>query len=267
MQTISFMSANFIARELDYNMTGSWAEAHQAMEAYFKPIDTFEQRFAALLDEISALGFGALDLYTGHLGAAWATADHIGIARELLRQRDLRVASLAGSFGTTPAEFEATCKLAVAVNTTILGGNTPLLAADRSAVVAILQRYGVRLALENHPERTPEELLAKIGDGGDGTIGAAFDTGWFATQGYDAVRAAERLGSTIFAVHLKDVLAPGAHETCRYGLGIVPVREVVETLERLGFTGAYSVEHEPETYDPSADCRAMLELLQAWLAP
>ena len=60
----------------------------------------------------------------------------------------------------------------------------------------MLAERGVRLAIENHPERTPGEVLAKI-ERGDGTLGATVDTGWWATQGYDAARAIEELGEHV----------------------------------------------------------------------
>ena len=56
------------------------------------------------------------------------------------------------------------------------------------------------------------------------------------------------------------------HETCRWGDGIVPIEECVRTLRRLGYTGALAVEHEPETFDPTDDVRAMRQKLEEWLA-
>jgi sugar phosphate isomerase/epimerase len=130
----------------------------------------------------------------------------------------------------------------------------------------VLEKYGVRLGIENHPETTPQELLAKITAGGD-RFGATVDTGWWGTQGYDAARAIEELGDRVWHVHLKDVLALGEpHETCRWGEGIVPIEECVRTLQRTGYTGAIAVEHEPETLDPTDDVRAMREQLEGWLA-
>ena len=58
-------------------------------------------------------------------------------------------------------------------------------------MVGKLKEYGLKLGIENHPEKNPGELLAKIGDGGEGTIGAAVDTGWFGTHSYDAAKALE----------------------------------------------------------------------------
>ena len=179
---------------------------------------------------------------------------------------NLPVVSLAGGFGNTRKDFEKACQLAVGVGTSILGGRTDLLQADRESVVSLLETYDLRLAIENHPEKTPEALLQQIGDGAGGRIGAAVDTGWFGTQGYDAAQAIERLGEQIIHVHLKDVLAAGAHDTCRYGRGVVPVEACVHRLQRMDYRGAYSVEHEPEHEDPTEDCRAMLEMLRGWLA-
>ncbi len=140
-----------------------------------------------------------------------------------------------------------------------------MLVKDRAFVVAALHKHNLRLGLENHPEKTPEEMLAKIGDGGDGRIGTTVDTGWYGTQGYDAAEAIARLGNHVLYVHLKDVLAPGAHDTCRYGHGIVPIEECVRTLREIGYNGGISVEHEPEHADPSADCKAGLHMLRTWL--
>ncbi len=88
------------------------------------------------------------------------------------------------------------------------------------------------------PKKPPAELLAKIGDGGEGTIGAAVDTGWFGTQGYDAAVAIEELRDHLVHIHLKDVLAVGAHETCRYGEGVVPIERCVRRPQDASATRA-----------------------------
>ena len=263
---ISFMGANYVARQVGYHMTGGWGEGDRATNAYFQPLETFAQRFEELLQDVRAMGFTALDIWNAQLNWAWATPEHLRIAQQLLEKYQLPVTSLAGFFGRTPQELDAACRVAVAVGTTILGGLTSLLQTDRLAAIAILKQYGVRLGIENHPEKNPQEILAKIGDGGDGTIGTAIDTGWYGTQGYSAVKAIEELFPHIVLVHLKDVRAPGAHETCRYGQGIVDIAGCVSALKRLGYTGSYSIEHEPELFDPTEDCKAMLVMLREWLA-
>ncbi len=264
MITISFMSANYVARQVGYAMHG-WGHGDKATNAYMSPLETFGERFEEILCDIRSMGFGAMDLWTSHLNYSWATDEHIAIARGLLQKHRLAVTSLGGWFGSTPEEFEACCRLAVAVDTKILGGSTSALDKDRDFVIRTLNRYNLKLGIENHPEKTPQELLAKIGDAGNGTIGATLDTGWFGTQGYDAAEAIDQLRDHLFLLHLKDVLAPGEHECCRFGQGCVPVERCVRTLKRIGYVGVISIEHEPEKFDPTEDCKADLAMLRGWL--
>ncbi len=265
MYPISFMSANYVARHLDYHMSEGWAQGEDATNRYYEPVATFPQRFEEILLDVRAMGFEAVDLWTGHLHWSWATPEHLHAAVSLLDRHGLQVASIAGNFGSTAQEFEAACKLAVAVGTEVLGGATGLLADDRSTLVEILRGHRVRLAIENHPERTPHEMRAKIGDGVNGTIGTAVDTGWYAIHGYDAALAIREFGVQVFHVHLKDIIAPGGRASCRFGAGIVPLRECLTVLREQGYTGALSVEHEPPDRDPTAECTASLETLRGWL--
>ncbi len=270
MNPISFMSANFVARQLNYQLSGgvaNWMDGDRATQEYFRPIETYAERFDALLTEVVALGFGAIDIWLAHLHPQWATPDHIAIAKVLLEKHELSVPSLAGGFGTTMAEFSMSCRIANELGATVLGGGTALLPKERAAVIEILREHGMRLGIENHPEKTPQELLRKIGDDAPDVIGACVDTGWFGTQGYDAADALDELGEAVFYVHLKDVSKMGGHETCRLGEGVVPIQECVMILQKLGYTGALSIEHEPFDFDPREDCRLGLARLQKWLEP
>ncbi|HWQ13442.1 MAG TPA: sugar phosphate isomerase/epimerase family protein [Roseiflexaceae bacterium] len=267
MNTISFITANYVARETGFNVTEGWMQGDRDVNAAFRPIETFADRFDALLGHIRTLGFTAIDLWLAHLHWSWASDEHVRLARDLLAKHGLAVTSLAGGFGATREELTAACRLAIALGTNVLGGSAPLLRTDRDAAVGILREHGVRLAIENHPaERTPADILAQIGDGAGGTIGTALDTGWWGTQGYDAVRAIEELRNHIVTVHLKDVLAAGAHDTCLYGRGVVPVERCVRALQGIGYTGPIGIEHEPFGYDPSEECAQMLRMVRGWLA-
>lgn len=266
MITVSFMTANYVARPLGYQMTEGWMQGENATNDFFRPLDTYGERLELYCNDIQAMGFTALDIWLPLLNPAWATPDHIRIARDVLARCGFGVSSLAGWFGTTPAEFDACCKLAIALNCQVMGGGTGLLEHDRAQVVHMLRDYGLRLGLENHPEKTPAEMLAKIGDAGGGVIGTTVDTGWYGTQSYDAADALRELAPHLMHVHLKDVRAPGGHETCRFGEGCVPIQRCVETLRQIGYSGPLCVEHEPEHFDPTEDCIASLALLKGWLA-
>ena len=266
MTTISFMTANYVARQVGYHMTQGWMEGDHATNAWFAPIDTYAERFGDMLAEVEGLGFTAIDLWLGHCNWRWATDEHIAIAAAALRQHGLGLASLAGWFGGTREEFTSACRLAQALGAPILGGSTGLLDGDRDALAEIARSYGVRFGYENHPERDTAAMYAKVGEGHEDVIGFCVDTGWFGTHGYDAVLGIRELYPRLFHVHLKDVLAPGGHETCRYGRGCVPIQASVRALVDLGYAGGISVEHEPELYNPNEDCAASLRMLREWLA-
>ena len=264
MNRISFMLANYVARQVVYHMDRGWGQGSKATIAYFAPAETFGARFDEYLRDVREMGFDAIDMWTDILGPPFATPAHVEAAREALSRNGLDVLSYGGWFGSTPEEFTATCDLAVALGTTLLGGSTRVLEKDRAFVVRTLKERGLRLGLENHPE-TPDQMLAKIGDGGDGTLGTTVDTGWYGTQAVDAAEAIQHLAPHVFQVHLKDVREAGEHNTCRFGDGVVPVERCVRVLQQVGFTGPLSIEHEPELYDPSEEVADSLRMLRGWL--
>ena len=258
--TISFMTANYVAREVGYAMHG-WGHGDRATNEAFAPLDTYGEKLDALLAEVRALGFDAVDVWGAHLGPDWATDEHVELAVQTLDRHGLTVTSYATWVG--PKNVERSCELARALGTTLIGGG---FSGDAAQLAPVLEKYEVTLAIENHPEKTPAEVLAKIKAGGP-RFAACVDTGWWGTQGYDAARALEELGDHVAHVHLKDVLAlDEPHETCRFGEGIVPIEECVRVLQRTGYAGAIAVEHEPETFDPTDDVREMRAQLEGWLA-
>ena len=257
---IAFTTANYVARETGWAMHG-WGHGDRATNAAFRPLETYRDRLDAVLGDVRGLGFETVDLWGAHLHPEWATGEHVAIARELLRRHGLEVSTYAAWIDASTVE--RACELATALGTTTLGAGA---SGGLHALVPALRDHGVCLAIENHPEKTPAEVLAKIGVG-PGTLAATVDTGWWATQGYDPVRAIEELGEHVRHVHLKDVRAEGEpHETCRWGEGIVDVEACVQALRRIAYDGAVAVEHEPEDHDPAAECAEMLAELRGWLA-
>ena len=261
---ISFMSANYVARELGYGVADDWAPCDEATNAAFSPLESFAARFDELLGMIRAAGFEELDLWLAHLNWRWATPEHVLIATEALDRHGLRVVSMAGGFGSTLDELASACRLAKAMQAPLLGGMAQILITDRDGTVEVLRAHGVRLAVENHAEKSPAEVLATIGDAAD-VLGTAVDTGWYATQGYDTVLAIRELGDRIMHVHLKDVEQEGEHVTCKHGTGCARVAECVDVLVEIGYTGALSVEHEPYDFDPTEECAEMLTMLRRQL--
>ncbi len=262
---LSFMTANYVARELGYGAADEWEPFDIATNMAFEPLESFPTRFDELLATIAGLGFDTIDLWFGHLNWRWATPDHVAHAREALTLHGLRVVSLAGSVGATTAELTAACRLANDLDVDLIAGVGEVVHRDRAGAASVLQAHGVRFGLENHQEKTPREVLDAIG-GEDDVLGAAVDTGWWATQSYDPVAAIGELSDRLFHVHLKDVEAPGTHISCMHGEGCANVAGCVERLLELSYAGPLSIEHEPYDRDPTEECARMLARLREQLA-
>ncbi len=270
------MGANFVAREAGYRMTQGWDEGDLATQEFFRAEDTFAERFDAMLAEVSSAGFGAMDLWAAHLHPSWATDRQMGEAQRLLNGRGMTVSSFAYWLPDDPVQLERICRMAVALECRIIaGGCAPgVLAENRGMLRRLLERYELVFGYENHPEKSADEILRKIGPSDD-RIGVALDTGWLGTQGVDAAAAAGELAPRIVHVHLKDILNPEkrpgptlkamGHETCALGDGVVPVERCVAALKQAGYSGGYSIEHEPEDHDPVPGAVTSLKRLQSWL--
>ena len=136
----------------------------------------------------------------------------------------------------------------------------------RSEAEAVLREHGVRFAYENHPERTPQEVLELIGDAED-VLGAAVDTGWWATQGYDPVAGDPRSPGP--ALPRPPQGRRGAGHRTTPACTAKASREIaacVDELLELGYLGPLSIEHEPYDRDPLDECIRMRELIETRLA-
>jgi sugar phosphate isomerase/epimerase len=267
MNRVALHTSSFVGKQCGYQLPHSWEDCVQALSDYYRPIATFPERFEELILHVQALGFDVLDVWQpGVLNWEWAASEHIASAQTLLEHHHMAVTSLAGEFGQTRDEFLSACQLAKGIQAPILSGLTDLLSTDRDFVVGTLKEFDLKLALENHPETTAQEMLDEIGDGGGGRIGTAVDTGWYATRGYDVVRAIRELNTSILHIHLKDVLPGGEHINCGYGRGCVPLEACVQALKELGYTGDYSIENHTLDHDPDAELKEGGELVRRWLS-
>lgn len=255
---VAFMTANFVARQTGYAMDG-WGHGDRATNEWFSPLGTYRERLDEMLAEVAELGFDTIDVWGAHLSPEWATDKHVDAFRDAVAEHGLAIATYATWIG--PSNVARACELARTIGTDVIGAG---ISGDPASLAPVLRKHGVRIGIENHPEKTPGEVLAAIEEG-QGTLGATIDTGWWATQGYDPVRAIEELREHLLHVHLKDVLPGPEHVTCRWGEGAVDVEACVRTLRGLGYTGTLTVEHEPEHEDPREACREMLGELRGWL--
>lgn len=262
---IGMVTANYVARESRYSMEPfDWGKAHQATEQAFTG-PQFATKFREIMGLVKGIGFDHVEIWTPHLPER-SDAATIATARAILAGLQLNPISYYYGVFTIPnfprAEAVQGLRTVRALGVPFFVGT--LHPSNRALVVELCREYGVKMAIENHAERSADAILELIGSDAD-VLGTTVDTGWWATQGVDAVAAVRALEGHILHVHLKDVREEGAHRTCAFGEGIVNVRGVVEELRRQRYQGDISIEHEPEHFDPTNDLRKCLADLKTWL--
>lgn len=268
MPTVSFISANYVARALNYpgGATSDWGKFDRATRQAASA-----DHFTQLALDVAQAGFDSIDIWDAHCD--WRHAgreDDIEQVKGACSQFDLAITSYAGGLSAADVpNIEKLFKFMKQLGTTmyaggIWGANLPDV---WPTVDALCAKLNTRFAFENHPEKSVDEILAKIDDGKWKHVGVALDTGWCGTQGVDALDAAKALRDRdkLFIVHLKDVTAAGAHDTCTLGEGVVPVDKVVHHLTRSGWNGTFCIEHEPFDRDPMPEAIESLQRVKQWM--
>ena len=263
----SFITANLVAKEVGYSLKPfSWGPADQATrDAFHGP--NFGQKFDELCGLVAGLGFKAIDIWVSHLDPVRLSAGMVDEAIAILKRHDLKVVAYTAGLGKpnmTVAEGEQVYKVAKAIGTPCL--DVGLHPSNAQLAFDLGKEYGIKYAIENHPERTPQEVLARIGPYGE-WIGIAQDTGFWGMFGYDAVKATHELKDHLFHMHLKQMKQYGEHwGCCAYKDGIVNVNGVVQALHEVGYKGAVSIEIETEDRSPIDDVASSLKDLKSWIA-
>ncbi len=267
MNTISFISANYVARALGYTGDENWGKNDTATIA-----QTDLNEINSMLDDVKSAGFSAIDIWTGHCSYKVHADD--GFASQVKAAcdaRGLQITSYAGGINlNTPEDLEAPFRVMQQLGAPYFAGGiySPNFSDNDLAKMVndACLKYGVKWAFENHPQKTGAEMLAKIGGVEYMNNGIALDTGWCGTQGLDVVEAAKAVRNRLFLLHLKDIKTAGGHETCAAGDGIVDLEGVVKYLKDDGWNGTICIEHEPFDRDPMPEVITSLQRLQEWLS-
>jgi sugar phosphate isomerase/epimerase len=112
-----------------------------------------------------------------------------------------------------------------------------------------VKEYDIRFALHNHgPEdklwHSPLDVL-KAMKGMDPRMGCCIDVGHTMRAGTDVVAAIKEVGPRLFDLHMKDLAKADAKDSqVAVGEGIMPVREIFETLIQMGYKGNVDLEYE-----------------------
>jgi sugar phosphate isomerase/epimerase len=257
-----------VARALNYpgGQTSEWGKFDKATRAAASA-DAFMQ----IALDVAQAGFEAIDIWDAHCD--WRGGFHEDDVEQIkgaCSQFDLAITSYAGGLSEKDLpNVEKLLKFMKQLGANVYAGGVwaPNLDQFWPTVDALCAKLGMRFAFENHPEKSVEEILAKVDNGKWPHVGVALDTGWCGTHGVDAVDAVKRLRESgkLFIVHLKDVKAAGSHDTCALGEGVVPIDKVAHYLAKSGWNGTICIEHEPFDRDPMPEVMESLQRVRQWM--
>ncbi len=253
---IAFHTANYFARASNYKTTiEDWGNAER------KVIENFcLAEFNRICQDISNAGFNYIELWMGYASPKFITPYFADELKSTWKQHNIEVISYSCSLGD-PVRFPKWTRLCFETSK-MLGINmitSGITAESVPAIYGYCREYDI--AVENHPEKHPDEILAVIGDYGD-LIGARVDTGWFATQGYQAHEALNHLKDYLFYVHLKDVKEVDQHRTTELNKGIIDVNSCINVLKVHNYIGFLSIENEAADRNPTNECIASANLVR-----
>jgi sugar phosphate isomerase/epimerase len=234
---IAFVTANLVAQVTDYKFElAHWGDQHKKTVAA-----TDEAAWRAICAEIAAQGFTAIEIWEAHAAPEVMDRGRCATWKSIMDDNGLKAIGYGGTLSRKTLEI---CRwLMIPQINGWIGENTP------EQATALCKAMGVRYNIENHPQKTAQELLAVVG-GGNEWLGVCADTGWFGTQGVSGPDIIRACGPLVRHTHIKDVKAAGAHNTCLLGEGVAQVAECIAALKETGYSGWYSWEDEPEDRNP-----------------
>jgi L-ribulose-5-phosphate 3-epimerase len=234
---VTFITANLVGRVSGYRFElAHWGEQHKQTIAA-----TDAAAWRSICREISATGFRAVDIWEAHASPEVMNRERAATWKAILDEYGLKATGYGGGWSRKTLEI---CQwLDIPQINGWLGDNTP------EQATALCREMGVRFNVENHPQKTAQEIL-KVVVGGNEWLGVCIDTGWLGTQGASGPEVIRACGHLVRYVHIKDVKAAGAHQTCLLGEGVAQVSACIATLKELGYSGWYAWEDEPEDRNP-----------------
>jgi sugar phosphate isomerase/epimerase len=118
-----------------------------------------------------------------------------------------------------------------------------------------VKEYDIRLAIHNHgPEdkiwHSPYDVLKVVGNM-DPRIGCCIDIGHACRAGANVPQAIRDVGPRLFNMHAKDLTDYSSKESqVAVGEGIIPFREIFESLIAIQYPGFVDLEYEIHGDDP-----------------
>ncbi len=209
------------------------------------------------LDRLGELGFGAIEIYPGHLPVDTAPTD-LQAWRRTLSERQVNVCGygvvgFSGPSETNRRPFE----LARALDVPIISADPAPEAFDQ--LEELTDEFAVSIAIHNHGPGSRYQTIEHVAEAVDGRsprIGACVDTGHAIRSGVNPQEMLRALADRVLAVHLKDWILGGEEQIL--GEGELDLEDVARALRDIDFDGVISLEYELSPEDPVPDMRSGL---------
>jgi inosose dehydratase len=217
------------------------------------------------IEEARRAGCQALELWPGHL-APDAPEAEVQAVLDYARQQGVRICGY-GVVGLSRTATEPHLRLARRLGCDYVSVDVrPEDRETQAAAVALARQLGLKLGIHNHGPghhySTVDSVLAVLAEQPE-VLGACVDTGHFLRSDEDPVRAIQRLGGRVHAVHLKDFVNP--HTEVLPGSGRLDLPAAVRALQAAGFATAYVLEYEADADDPTPALTRAVDAVRAAL--
>jgi sugar phosphate isomerase/epimerase len=242
MTKVGLITASYMWEGANYQSGVPWNALMESFEKRWTP-----PRLDALLGRIAALRMPYVELWKVHVqNGAWDP----GMVSALFDKHGLTVSSYCVGGVSSIDGLEQSYQFAQAIGAPLMSGS--LGCHDTDTLLDALERYGdmydIGYAIEPHGKSyavvDPDELRAIL-DSRSARIGICPDSGWFRGEGYDPVAAVELLKDRVYHTHLRCTLQAS-------GERVVGAEAILHILKDNGYTGVYSIEHEPP-HDPAPE--------------
>ncbi len=246
-----FLASSLAAREPAKDGRPEWRIAIQSYTFHLFPL-------TEALDKTQELGVKYIEVYPGHkLGGKWGDrafdfdldAQTRKELRELASSKGIRIIAMGVYVAEKPEDWERIFRFARDMDMEFITCEPAL--GDWDLVEGLVKRYGIKIAVHNHPRPsdywTPDNLL-KVIDGRSEKIGSCADVGHWRREGLDQLDCLKKLEGHIISLHFKDIAPKQVGEAEQHdvvwGTGILDVKGMLRELRRQHFEGVFSIEYE-----------------------
>jgi len=148
---VTFVTANLVGRVSGYRYElARWGEQHKQTVA-----STDAAAWGAICREISATGFRAVDIWEAHASPEVMNRERTATWKAILDDYGLKATGYGGALSRQTLEI---CQwLGIPEINGWIGDHTP------EQATALCREMGVRFDIENHPQKTAQEILKVVG--------------------------------------------------------------------------------------------------------